>query len=222
MPQIIDLFPTPASIQKVVPTTIEESYLLNCPDSKDEDREEDYDLILDKPELKNFRQQIKSVAETYAHECLSLAGEFDILQSWINNKPEGTEFHRHKNTIISGVYCIATCENKAFVFDKQDAATTYMMEPIVDFEHQARNKYTQTQLGIPIQKNLLILFPSWVGHGVAYRNPENSQQEIHQTLAFNLNPISYMGYRHSLNQFNYTIRHEITDEIERPSTGFAP
>ena len=192
---------------------------------RDSDREEDYDLILNRPELKNLRQQLKSVAETYAHECLSLAGEFDILQSWINNKPQGTEFHRHKNSIISGVYCIATCEKKAFVFDKQDAATTYMMEPITDFEHQAKNKYTQTQIGIPVQKNLLILFPSWVGHGVSYKDGLSSmdyEQEIHQTLAFNLNPISYMGHRHSLNQFNYTIRHETTDEIKRPSPGFAP
>ena len=216
MAQIIDLFPTPASIQKVFPTTIEESYLLNRPDSKD--REEDYDLILNRPELKNFREQLKSVAETYAHELLSLAGEFDIIQSWINNKPQGTEFHRHKNVIISGVYCISDCPAKVFVFDKQDAMTTYMMEPITDIDHQSKNKYAQTQVGVPIQKNLLILFPSWVGHGVAYQNgfieaELTPDPEIHQTLGFNLNPISYMGHRHTLNQFNYTIRHETTDEI---------
>lgn len=227
--QILDLFPIPVLVSRVIPDQEELKYLKTIPDSNLRDNTDgEYDYILNRPQLKRISKTLKDIATEFAHECLAISGKMTYQQSWVNNKTYGTNYHQHKNSIVSGVYYFSGGEDKLFIFDKTPPSGTYMMEPLLDESRADTCKYTKAQVGLQIQENFLVLFPSWMAHAVVpkqlagydtYGTPHevnespSNKGSIHQSLAFNLVPNSTLGERNSLNQFNYKV---ISKNIDAP------
>ena len=224
--QILDLFPTPVMVTKVLPDEEELKYLKTIPDSNLRDNTDgEYDYILNRPQLPKIAKTLKDLATEFANECLSISGKMTYQQSWVNNKSYGTNYHQHKNSIVSGVYYFSGGEDKLFIFDKTPVSGTYMMEPVLDESKVETCKYTKSQVGLQIQENFLVLFPSWMAHAVVPKqlagydtmgtpyDTGGPQGSIHQSLAFNLVPKSTLGERNSLNQFNYKV---ISKNIDAP------
>ena len=227
--QILDLFPIPVLVTTVIPDEEELKYLKTIPDSNLRDNTDgEYDYILKRPQLKKISNTLKTLATEFAQECLSISGKMTYQQSWVNNKTYGTNYHQHKNSIVSGAYYFSGGGDKLFIFDKTPVSGTYLMEPLLDESRADMCKYTKSQVGLQIQENFLVLFPSWMAHAVVpkqlagydtYGTPHEvnespgNQGSIHQSLAFNLVPNSTLGERNSLNQFNYKI---ISENIDAP------
>ena len=224
--QILDLFPIPVLITKVLPDEEELKYLKTIPDSNLRDNTDgQYDYILNRPQLKKISKTLKTLATEFANEYLCVSGKMAYQQSWVNNKTYGTNYHQHKNSIVSGVYYFSGGEDKLFIFDKTPVSGTYMMEPLLDESRVDTCKYTKSQVGLQIQENFLVLFPSWMAHAVVPKHlagydtmgtpfeSDGPHGTLHQSLAFNLVPKNTLGERNSLNQFNYKV---ITENIDAP------
>ena len=224
--QILDLFPIPVLVTTVIPDEEELKYLKTIPDSNLRDNTNgEYDYILNRPQLKKISKKLKTLATEFAQECLSISGKMTYQQSWVNNKTYGTNYHQHKNSIVSGVYYFSGGGDKLFIFDKTPISGTYMMEPLLDESKATTCKYTKSQVGLQIQENFLVLFPSWMAHAVVPKQlagydthgtpheSDGTQGSIHQSLAFNLVPKNSLGERNSLNQFNYKV---IAENIDAP------
>ncbi len=227
--QILDLFPIPVLVTTVIPDEEELKYLKTIPDSNLRDNTDgEYDYILKRPQLKKISNTLKTLATEFAQECLSISGKMTYQQSWVNNKTYGTNYHQHKNSIVSGAYYFSGGGDKLFIFDKTPVSGTYLMEPLLDESRADMCKYTKSQVGLQIQENFLVLFPSWMAHAVVpkqlagydtYGTPHEvnespgNQGSIHQSLAFNLVPKNTLGERNSLNQFNYKV---IAENIDAP------
>jgi len=207
--QILDLFPTPIGVTQIKCDDSELEFLKSLPNSNIQDISNNglnYDFVLKNKELKSLRECILKEANDFARNQLAIAGNLVFQQSWANNKTDGTGFHRHKNSLISGVYYFMEEEySKIICFDKPDQNyQCYMMEPVFDENIFGNCRFTQTQVAIPPQQYLLLLFPSYLPHGVVPRDL-NNPDGLHQSIAFNLVTEDVLGHRHRLNQFNYKV-----------------
>ena len=201
--KILDLFPTPVLITKINLGGEEENeYLKSFSDSNN--REEKYDYILKDEKLKKLRKSLEDTGNFFAQKYLSVLPPLVFQQSWVNNKTYDTYFHRHKNSVVSGVYYFGEEYSKVLVFDKPEVSNGYMLEPEYDDSLFESNPYTRTQTAVKPEKNTVVLFPSYVPHGVIPMNEDNPPG-LHQSLAFNMIPKNTLGERHRLNQFNYIV-----------------
>jgi uncharacterized protein (TIGR02466 family) len=93
----------------------------------------------------------------------------------INKKGDYNISHRHPKSILSAVFYFKTPENCGnIVFERSDLLTE-----LNDFDEHT--EYSYVDWFIPPQKNLLIVFPSFVKHGVEM----NRSDEDRISLAIN-------------------------------------
>ena len=117
--------------------------------------------------LKNIKEFCEKHIRTYVKEIISPKKELDfyITQSWLNvTKPgEGHHIHNHANSIISGVFYIATIEenDKINFYD-----SSLNLKDRLKFEIKEHNYWNASIWIMPVEKNNLLLFPSWLPHGV--------------------------------------------------------
>jgi len=152
---------------------------------------EDFYLLNSKKysKLKNF---ILTHCKNYGQNYLSIDSEKYIMsQSWITIKPPNTEHNRHihPNSIISGVLYYG-------MYDEDiPGIEFYNSYNIWDFKYNRSlrinpnkqlntNMFTANEVTFKFKTNTLILFPSWLEHGVPYNDTTKSRKSI----AFNVLP----------------------------------
>jgi uncharacterized protein (TIGR02466 family) len=142
--------------------------------------------ILDKPQLKNLKNQIKQSLDFFIHEVLNVEDEvdFSITTSWVNRhrKNEFISKHGHSNSMLSGVYYIETNSNTApILFEKPYLYTNLFHNTVQpNLKQVPKNQFNATVYTIrPVPGDLLI-FPSWLEHTV----PDQSSVDRF-SLAFN-------------------------------------
>ena len=120
-----------------------------------------FDTRLNK--LKRFcEEHIKS----YVKEIINPKEELDfyITQSWLNVTRPGEQHHKHihQNSIISGVFYVSSVEDdKIMFYDPNDKLKERIRILPKEF-----NIWNSASWFFPVEKNNLMLFPSWLGHGV--------------------------------------------------------
>ena len=140
-------------------------------------------------ELKQFcEQQIK----IYVEQVIKPKEELDlyITQSWLNITKPG-EFHHehlHNNSIISGVFYIATVEDDKIIFADPNSG----MKNQIKFEIGENNIWNSTFWYFPVNNNKLVLFPSWLTHRVD-QNEKATTDRI--CIAFNTFVKGHLGNR---------------------------
>lgn len=155
---------------------------------------------LDLPGMEDLKEYIeKEVKDFYVHG-LAINGDIRITQSWVNKNINGggTHTHYHHNSIISGVYYMDVPDNSTFIkFYKPDGnrSTMYRLEPQIDPDLLLGNPYAQIGTSIPVANNEILLFPSYLPHGV----PDMNTKKERWTLAFNTVPIT-LGSRNTLTE----------------------
>ena len=149
--------------------------------------------------LKKIKEFCKEHINTYLEKLISPEKEIDlyITQSWINvNKPgESHHLHNHPNSIISGVYYVATGEPEEDRIHFHDP-TTHMKERM-EFDIKEYNFWNSTTWFIPVEKNNLILFPSWLPHSVE-KNENATIDRI--SISFNTFVRGKLGEKNHLNE----------------------
>ena len=131
--------------------------------------------------IKEFcERHIKMYVEEIINPKEGLA-DFYITQSWLNiTKPdEHHQVHNHQNSIVSGVFYVSTVEDDKIYFYDNDGLTKNRIE----FENKGFNIWNSSSWFFTIEKNDLILFPSWMTHSVE-PNPNATGDRI--SLAFNV------------------------------------
>jgi uncharacterized protein (TIGR02466 family) len=147
--------------------------------------------------LHNIKKCIEEHIKEYVREVINPAEELEyyITQSWLNiTKPE-QEFHRHRhgNSIISGVFYVKTWENDSISFHDMKAPMVQRIE-IIPKEFQVWNS---AEWYMPVENNTILLFPSWLEHGVN-KNPTATGDRI--SIAFNVFAKGIFGSGGTLNE----------------------
>ena len=136
--------------------------------------------------LKKLKEFCEGHIKTYVKEVHNPKKDnnvnFYITQSWLNITKPGEWHHQHwhSNSIISGVYYVATVENDEILFYDSNAIKKDRME--LDIAEEDRNIWNSKAWYIPVEKNVLVLFPSWLEHSVE----ENKKQTTDRiSISFN-------------------------------------
>ena len=115
--------------------------------------------------LKEIKQFCEQQIKIYAEEVINPKEDLDfyITQSWLNiTNPGGFHHkHSHQNSIISGVFYISTEEDDKITFNDSDK-----VKKLIAFEPKEYNIWNSSVWTFSVNTNELILFPSWLDHGV--------------------------------------------------------
>jgi uncharacterized protein (TIGR02466 family) len=193
--QIIPMFSVPlyqTSIPSLDP--IEATWIknLNFPPQSvglyDADNEEPINKgmkVLDQPQLKKLRQQIKNAVDNFTQDVLDIEQKFEFTTSWVNkySKADLNHQHSHPNSMISGVYYIESDETSSpIIFNKPYFFTNLFHETIKPtFKNKNNNQYNLDYYGFKPKTGDLYLFPSWLEHTV----PPQEVDKERWSLAFN-------------------------------------
>jgi len=131
--------------------------------------------------LKKIKEFCEKHIQTYVKEAINPREELDfyITQSWLNVTKPGESHHQHyhPNSIISGVFYIATEETDGIWFYGQPKVS----EKIKITEKES-NSYNSSQFFVDIKNHVLLLFPSSLAHGV---EPNNKTTTDRISISFN-------------------------------------
>ena len=131
--------------------------------------------VLDELNIPNTREFIETALKEYAIRTLCTEEPLRITNSWCikyQNTPQILAEHRHPNSIISVAYYVSASldQSAGLTFFKQigynchtGAEMPFIMWNQLD---KYQNNYTYTWQMIPATTGRLVLFPSWMLHGV--------------------------------------------------------
>lgn len=119
--------------------------------------------------------------------------EFLITQSWVNIINDGFHHkHRHQNSILSGVFYVNTV-NDFIEFDSPLAPLWDMLS----VPSKYLNEYNSFNYREPVFPGKLILFPSYLTHGVPGRFvTEGIDKQPRCSVSFNTFPVGRLGGSH--------------------------
>lgn len=179
---IMHLFPIPLYVSKIFP------------EITDEEREFVYDrslykfidgqnyashsmAILNYPKLARIKNLIQEHLDIFASDIMKIEQKLFPTISWLNRNPKGTPHYKHKhvNSFVSGVVYFTDPAPIEFHSSISTTRSNLYVKPI-EF-----NLYNAHDWWVPVEKNHIILFPSWLEHSVF----TNTQEEDRISLAFN-------------------------------------
>lgn len=140
------------------------------------------DFIREKNILMKYFNELKNNVLEYN------STDFKMTTSWITKTNPGgySKSHNHGNSFMSGVF---------YYDDYDDASSAILFEPqnfpknTFQILADNTNNYNCTNIQIFPQKNLLILFPSYLYHKITYNNSDKARY----SLAFNISPVGKIG-----------------------------
>ena len=147
--------------------------------------------------LYNLKEFCEQHIKIYVKEIINPLEELDfyITQSWLNVNKPGESHHRHwhSNSIISGVFYLATEEDdKALFFDPNQNVKRTICIP-----SKEENPFNAIVLESMVKARDLLLFPSWLEHAV----PENKKATKDRiSLSFNVFAKGTLGTEKNLNE----------------------
>ena len=142
-------------------------------------------------ELKDIKKFCEDELERYLKEIEGADTDLATLritQSWLNNtKPQESHHpHAHLNSYLSGVLYVSCLPNDNIVFGNRLQGMFNNMEfPIKKTTIWNAKNFKQN-----ITEGDLIIFPSWVQHGVS---PNETKNRERISLSFDTFPIGEMG-----------------------------
>ena len=174
---IEDIFSIPVYRSKIYISKDEYNFILNrkrLDNTLNENTEDKF--VLDNLELKNLRSQCEQHFQVYANDVMCFDKcSLRLTQSWVNfNKKEASHhIHSHPNSIVSAVFYLTESPTDLVVY--KDMNDTLLPN------FKKYNKYNSRSHNIKICKNDILLFPSYIYHGVK----SNEQEEERISVAIN-------------------------------------
>ena len=147
--------------------------------------------------LKKIKQFCEQQIKQYVEQVINPEEELDfhITQSWLNiTKPgENHHSHFHSNSIISGVFYISTEEGDNIIFNDPNSK----IKKFLTIETNPNHPPSAIHYSLHSINNGLLLFPSWIEHGVK-PNVKATRDRI--SLSFNTFVKGNLGERKGLDQ----------------------
>ena len=131
-----------------------------------------------RPYISNLLKEIESVIPAVLKD-LGVNRDLVIASTWININPKNSsnQVHTHTGSVLSGVYYVSADEHSGDIVFYNDYKSTALYAMFTD-----RNKTRCTNISYKPKTNKIILFPSWIPHGVEI----NNSQKDRISIAFNL------------------------------------
>ena len=148
--------------------------------------------------LKNLKEFCEKHIKIYVKEILNPKQELDfyITQSWLSVIEPGGMINRHwhANSIISGVFYQTVEETDKLCFhDPLDRRAKCMLS----IEQNKGNPFSSMDWSVSVDKNVLILFPSWLEHSV---QPNEKATRNRISLSINTFAKGIVGQKKHLNR----------------------
>lgn len=203
--KIINLWPTPVyktSIDR--PLSFLESNFLNRVyklQPLSENYRSDDTSILNNPELSDIAVFILESCQEYISKVINPKNILDVyfLQSWISftSKNQSHHPHYHTNSFLSGVFYfdVNSAENSINFYNNSNGWNNRSM---LHFDNTP-TLWVSKRITVPVKNGDLIIFPSYLDHGVDANMFTNS---IRKSIAFNTWFSGDMGSSTALNK-NY-------------------
>ena len=145
--------------------------------------------------LKKIKEFCEEHIKAYAREIVSPKEELDfyITQSWLNLTKPGQchQMHSHANSIISGAFYIQTDVGQ--IIECYNKSTNHNPTMMVDRSPTDWN----SNICFNVTNNQLLLFPSWLVHGVP---PNEHQTKNVISISFNTFVKGTLGDRKYLDE----------------------
>ena len=138
--------------------------------------------VLENKALKNLKKDLHTKVINYFNEVVCTSNSIIpyITQSWINYT-ETNQFHHkhaHSNSYVSGVFYIdAQKEVDSIIFYKKPAPNETIKLNITKY-----NPFNSTSCWFPVETGNILLFPSFLHHGVDKKKGTNTRI----SLSFNV------------------------------------
>ena len=143
--------------------------------------------VLDLPIFLKLKNNILNLSKEYFKNLGFKNYNFRICSSWGNlvNSNEQIRLHNHQNSFLSGCFYLSPFNSS--IFFKNPLISNWLFflgnKPLENQEPQTLEVYNITP-----KQNELLLFPSWLDHGVT-----KSQQDKRISIAFNILPTGLIG-----------------------------
>ena len=200
--EIVGLFPVPVYIAKGDSDLISrekkeiEKIIQEGMNKNDGNTSSVNNYIFDK-NFKKIKQFCEHHIKKYVEEIIDPKEKLDfyITQSWLNVTEPGGFHHKHfhQNSIISGVFYIATVEDDKITFDDPN----HKIKELINFKTDNYNIWNSASWFLNISNNELMLFPSWLSHEVEL-NEKATTDRI--SISFNIFIKGTLGDQKQLNE----------------------
>ena len=176
---ITDLFSIPIYTTQLNISKVERKYII---DNKKHSHQNTYgnfvsnnNFILNDKIFQNINSQIDKHIDYYTTKIFGYDASLKITQSWVNYNHKGSSHHTHShpNSIFSGVIYLTNNPSKLFFFRQN---TTNVIPYIKNY-----TPYNSNMFSVDVKEDMIIIFPSYVQHGVDI----NTEEESRVSLAFN-------------------------------------
>lgn len=132
--------------------------------------------------LNNLFKLIEKKSNKFAKQIGLKEVRLDNIWININNKNSSNKEHTHPNSVLSGVYYVNCNEESGDIYFVHPSAATMQYDwqdkSIYDF-----NNITGANRNIRPNTGDLLIFPSWLSHGV---HPNNSENFERISISFNM------------------------------------
>jgi len=147
--------------------------------------------------LHNLKEFCEQHIKIFVKEIINPKEDLDfyITQSWINLSKPGHSHpkHFHNNSILSGIYYIATVEDDGVCFYDPNVKLKHFL----NFESKEVIPINMSESLMSINTRDLLIFPSWLEHSVE-PNPKATTNRI--SLSFNTFTKGTFGNHLNLNE----------------------
>jgi uncharacterized protein (TIGR02466 family) len=221
MNEIIMLFPTPLQIAQYDNLTQDEINFvkqekLYSSKQRLPNRTVGTDLfnILDYPEMQSIKAFIQTQLNDFATRIMSIDNNLFPTLSWVNRSPKGADHYRHchVNSIMSGVFYLSDNPTPIEFYNN----ISIVNQPL-KFKPKEFNPFNTPSNILEVKKGTLLLFPSYLEHGVG----RNVQEYERLSLSFNTwinGAIGNLEESSYLNLDDPTFTNEDTDNLNIMNT----
>jgi uncharacterized protein (TIGR02466 family) len=127
---------------------------------------------------KIVQENILEVANFLRWDLQQFSIEITTCWAIVNGKMASNSVHNHPNSILSGVYYLQAPENCGGIFFSDPRPASQMLIPPVE----EFNLWTFPKVSYKPHAGTMLLFPSWLLHGVEM----NMSEELRISLSFNI------------------------------------
>jgi len=155
--------------------------------------------ILDIPELSNLKATLTKYLNAYTEDVLQISNKFEITNSWATRNPTGTYHtaHMHGNSIFSGIYYVdVESGDLELSFDPSYSKNFKFEYKIKEF-----NLFNSTRWTVTPRAGLIVIFPSWITHGVSI----NQHAADRRMIGFNSFVCGQLGCDEDVDNLNIRI-----------------
>jgi uncharacterized protein (TIGR02466 family) len=123
-------------------------------------------------------RNVLEVATFLSWDLTKIAATITTCWAMVNDKYASNALHDHPNSILSGVYYLQTPENcGGITFTDPRSSSRMLNPPLTEF-----NLWTLPKISYKPQAGTMLLFPSWLMHGVE----PNLSDEARISMSFNI------------------------------------